>query len=309
MTNFERDFAAWDVHFEEYRALLKYRYRDANPQRTFSRVEKFWDWLRSHQILPRSLQPSHYWDYIKDLENGVLCKTVEKYSGSSLRAFRQAALSWVGHLFEEGYFLLNPFAEFTSGNYPKRLEMPILSREQVQIILNAPDLSTPLGLRNQAIFELAYGSGLRLGELGSLTLSSIDLRERFVHLKDTKNKWDRRVPITHSGASALREYLKRARPLLLGPDCGHSLWVGCRGKVLQDIGLSAVPRTYLSTTNFHFSMHDFRRAFATHLLEGGAQVAEISELLGHRCIESSMHYAKALLVELQKVHKLTHPKG
>ena len=307
VTNFEREFALWADHFEGYKLLLRRRYKKSSRRTHVHRIGKFWGWMKERKLLPQDLRAVHFQDYVEDLKRGDLCVMKASYSETTIVFLRRAALAWVRHLHKQGHLLLNPFEHFTAGNDPKRFDIPALTRDQVKTILDAPDLSTPLGIRNKAIFELAYGSGLRLGELSSLTLASFDLKERFVSLRDTKNNWDRRVPLTRSSVTALEDYLRHARPALMRRCSGMSLWVGVRG-TLGYGGLLVLPKRYRKDFDFHFSMHDFRRAFATHLLEGGAQLGIISQLLGHVSPDSSRHYAKVILNELRATHERTHPR-
>lgn len=309
-TSFEKKFARWDSRFEAYLERLKSRHKSGGYRSIRYRIETFWKWLKAEQILPQHLADYHFREYVEDLKSGKLCQATESFSLRSLSQLRRSALAWVAHLHQQGDLLLNPFEEFRPGDPPRQFDLHVLSVAQVQEVLDQPDLLTPVGLRNRAIFEVAYGSGLRAGELASMTLASFDLRERFVSLRDTKNKWDRQVPMTLASAHILQRYLRDGRPQLMQDHTPkQALWIGKRGKPLATPGIVVTPQLYRSRVNFHFTMHDFRRAFATHLLEGGANLRLISQLLGHRSIDSSRHYAKAVLRELQTVHQATHPRG
>lgn len=309
-TSFEKKFAQWDSHFKEYLTRLKAKYKSGSYRSVCYRIKTFWKWLKAESILPQHLADYHFREYVEDLKGGKLCQATESFSLRSIAQLRRSALAWVAHLHKQGHLLLNPFEEFRPGEPPRDFALQVLTVDQVQQVLEQPDLQSPLGLRNRALFEVAYGSGLRAGELASMTLASLNLRERFVALRDTKNRWDRQVPLTHAGAHILQRYLREARPQLMRDSTSkQALWIGKRGKPLATPGIIVTPQLYRAGLAFHFTMHDFRRAFATHLLEGGADLSLISQLLGHRSIDSSQHYAKAVLRELQAVHQATHPRG
>ena len=309
MKSFDDRFDEWEGHFEHYRAVLKKRHKTLKPHKIYSRIEKFWTWLQDNRILPSDLKKTHFARYANDLRSGTLCVETERYSDASLIIFLSHALAWCRHLSQADIFLQNPFeglaagCPFAKGNYKTSLTV-----EEVREILQAPDLSVPWGLRNQAILEVVYGSGLRIGEAISLTLSSVDLADGFLNLRDTKNGWDRCIPITRPAADALRRYIEYGRPYLQGPRTGNALWLSYHHDILTKDTLTSMAAQYSKQTRIKFTMHGLRHACATHLLEGGASLRHIAELLGHENIESTSYYAQARIRELQRIHRATHPR-
>jgi len=308
--SFEERFRVWAPHFSRYRAYLKARHKTLKPQKIYCRVEKFWSWLKSEEILPSELEPVHFLRYYRALRGGELCLETERYSKSSLVIFLNHALTWTSYLVKTGVLLSDPFEGLVSGiGYPRNIYTSSLTKSEVQEILQAPDLTVAWGLRNQAILEIIYGSGLRRGEVISLTLDSLDLGERLLNLRDTKNGWDRCVPMTRSAAESLGRYLMEGRPLLQGPQTGNNLWLTYHRGVLTKDSLTSIAHQLGERTGIKFTLHGLRHACATHLLEGGAKLRHIAELLGHENLETTSYYAKSKFEELRKVHQKTHPRG
>jgi site-specific recombinase XerD len=307
--SFEEQFAEWESHFVAYRAFLKARHKTKTPKKIYCRVEKFWHWLFLNQILPQHLEVRHFLRFASELKSGSLCKETESYSKQSISIFLNYALTWSRYLCKTGRLLRDPFEGLVAGSFQKVLFTPPLTKEEVFQILQAPDLSVPWGVRNQAILEVIYGSGLRIGEAASLTLESLDLSERVLNLRNTKSGWDRSVPITKACARSLKRYLTEARPAMQGPRTGSHLWLSYHHDVLTKDTLTSLAAQYSRDLGIKFTMHGLRHACATHLLEGGANLRHIAELLGHESLETTSYYARARIRELQRVHRETHPRA
>lgn len=180
------------------------------------------------------------------------------------------------------------------------------SPDQVANLLESVSPTIPFGLRDRALLEMAYATGLRQGELNALDLGDVDLADGLVIVRDSKNRCDRQVPLTRWAQSWLFRYLHEVRPLWVRPHTDGALWLSPRGKRLcLDSHLTALQdRNGLAP----FGFHDFRRALATHLLERGAQLREVQELLGHKRLESSEPYLLLTTQRLRDVHALCHPR-
>lgn len=302
-------FQAWESHFDRYRQLLRKQRKDPRPYQVAFKVEKFWDWLRSQDTAPGDITPYHFVCYSRALGSSQLCREVESYAPATISHYLGAAKAWTHHLYRTGVLLQDPFHEFQPNHPRKKPYQRSLTVEQVKEILAAPDLSTPYGLRERAILELLYGSGMRCGEALALTLESLDLGARQVSLRDTKNGWDRTIPITRSAREFVIRYLEEARPRLQNARSGRALWLGYHGRPLGHQAMIYLANRLSDQLGFKFTTHSLRHACATHLLEGGANVRAIAELLGHSDLASTAHYAKARLSELQRVHQKSHPRG
>ena len=200
---------------------------------------------------------------------------------------------------------------------PARLEEPEMAR-----MLEAPDASTPLGRRDRAILELFYASGLRLAELVGLGLEDVDIGNRLVRVLGKGGK-ERIVPFTRAAATALRAWLpdrgSLARqgggaapaPGRRGRAAADPLFVNYRGGRLSARSVDRLVRRYAAATSTRYgiSPHALRHSFATHLLERGADLRAIQEMLGHARISTTQRYTHVSAAQLLSVYKKTHPKA
>ncbi|MBN1504807.1 MAG: site-specific tyrosine recombinase XerD [Candidatus Eisenbacteria bacterium] len=185
-----------------------------------------------------------------------------------------------------------------------------LSVDEVKILLSQPSLSGPLGLRDRAMLEFMYATGCRVSELLSATLQSVDLDERQFRCVGKGGK-ERIVPLGSQACGALNQYFKEGRPGLVERSKSQFVFVNSRGGKLSRMGFWKVLRKYclkagLSVTP---SPHMLRHSFATHLLEGGADLRVVQELLGHSSISTTQIYTQVDREYLRKVHSRFHPRA
>jgi integrase/recombinase XerC len=202
--------------------------------------------------------------------------------------------------------------EWVNGNPAQRLRAPKLTRrlpeilrpEEIIAVLEAPDES-PAGLRDRALLELLYSSGLRVSELCGLDIENVDLSERLVRVMG-KGRKERMVPIGRPACEALRSWIA-VRPKL-ATDPG-SLFVGARGKRLspRSVRLRLDQAVLKGALGRHLHPHLLRHCFATHLLQGGADLRSIQELLGHSSLSTTQRYAQVDLSQLMVVYDRAHP--
>jgi integrase/recombinase XerC len=195
---------------------------------------------------------------------------------------------------------------------PKReVRMPVhLSEEEMTRLLDAPDGDDPLGRRDKAIVELFYASGLRLSELAGLDLDDVNLSRKMTRVLGKGGK-ERLVPFNNTTASALRSYLKD-RDVLLGehrPD-HDALFVNYRGGRLTVRSIDRLVRRYATaSTRPRVSPHALRHSFATHLLQRGADLRAIQELLGHSRLSTTQRYTHLDAAQLKDVYRKSHPRA
>lgn len=309
MISFEQGWAALEPEREAYRRKFCEGPGASHARHRIHNIGIFWSWLESRRLLPSELERHHFVEYVLALESGALCKQVERYSVRVLAVLRGACLRWVRDLHKRGVILQDPFAEFSPCYPPKAPGRNPLTVIQVRELLDLPDLKTAHGLRDRAILEVCYGSGLRIGELCQLTLSSVEISSRLLHLKTTKNGWDRTVPLTRSSCEFLKRYLRESRPQFYSPRAGSGLWLGNMRRTLKLTFFPSMARKYSRLLSFHFCFHKLRHSCATHLLEGGANVAAIASLLGHERLSATQLYTHLQVQEIQKMHARCHPRG
>jgi integrase/recombinase XerD len=185
-----------------------------------------------------------------------------------------------------------------------------ISLDEIELLLGAPDISTPLGMRDSAMLELMYSSGLRVSELCALLLQSVDLEEKFVRVYG-KGRRERTVPIGQLGVEKLSNYVAFARPKLISQCSGSQLFITIRGGVISRKTLWVHLKKYARRTGIGKSVkpHSLRHSFATHMLENGADMRAIQEMLGHACISTTQIYTAVDKRRLVSGHRQFHPRS
>ena len=185
-----------------------------------------------------------------------------------------------------------------------------LSREEVQSLLAAAAGKTALEIRDRAIFELLYASGLRVSELCGARLENLDLEKGFIRVVGKGNK-QRLVPVGSSARDALDRYLRLGRPELVGKRTGGEVFLSVRGRKLtnQRIWQLLVALGKRAGLQKEIHPHMLRHSFATHLLEGGADLRIIQEMLGHADISTTQIYTHVDSRQLHKAHRQFHPRA
>jgi integrase/recombinase XerC len=193
-----------------------------------------------------------------------------------------------------------------------------LSVDEMAHLLDTPDTSLPLGRRDRAILELFYASGMRLSELVGLDMEDLDLAGRMVRVMG-KGRKERIVPFNPKAAGALRAWLKDRQALRANPKCQarnsklyeDPLFVNARGGRLTGRSVQRLLARYVTScsTRFGISPHALRHSFATHLLQAGADLRAIQELLGHVRLSTTQRYTHVNVAQLLEVYRKSHPRA
>lgn len=230
------------------------------------------------------------------------------YARSAIARQLSAVRTFFRFLYREGKVSKNPLVLISTPRRQRRLPA-FLTPEEVKMILGAPDVSTPLGLRDRAILELLYATGMRVGELVALRLSDV---ARAGELRVTgKGRKERVVLVADAAVDALRRYLQEGRSQLVKRDAAEALFVNARGGRLTDRGVRvvldrAIRRIALAR---RISPHVLRHTFATHLLDGGADLRVVQELLGHVDLATTQIYTHVSRDWLKRVYDKAHPRA
>ena len=219
-----------------------------------------------------------------------------------LRAF----FKW---LCKENYILSNPASELELPRVHRRLPAHILSPEDIEAVIAQTRAHGLLGIRDRAMIETLYSTGLRRAELANLKLHELDLKNGTLLVREGKGKKDRYVPLGSRAIAALKIYLDEARPeLVLEPDGGF-VFIHEFGEPFEKGRLSdLIKRTLLAAgIDKPGACHLFRHAMATHMLENGADIRFIQAILGHAQLTTTEIYTHVSIAKLKEVHALTHP--
>jgi len=215
-------------------------------------------------------------------------------------------------LYRSGYLLSDPAAALEFPRMEHSLPRVILTPQEARRIVEAPDGSVR-GLRDRAILETLYATGIRAGELGNLTPYDVDTEERVLRVVRGKGGKDRMLPLTRPAALAIEAYLASSRPklaLFRERELPH-LFLGNYGGKLKSARLSQIIRHWTAKVGVkkRVTCHTFRHSVATHLLRGRADIRHIQALLGHASLGTTERYTRVEIQDLRKVVRRAHPRG
>ncbi len=239
-------------------------------------------------------------DYLSHLVGRGVVKASIARKLSAIRSFYR-------YLVREEIVAKNPIEQVSSPKLDKRLPA-FLTMEEVERLLNAPDLFTPLGQRDKALLELLYASGLRVSELVSLTLGQIDLETNEIRVWGKGSK-ERVVLMGQPAAEAVRNYLEQGRLKLLTEKKGKALFLNRYGQPLPKRSVQNILQQYAKKAGIGKRVHPhmLRHTFATHMLDGGADLRVVQELLGHARLSSTQIYTHVTKGQARKVYLAAHP--
>jgi integrase/recombinase XerD len=236
-------------------------------------------------------------------------KDGEPLSVASRRAMVTPLKSWFKWLTRSGEIPANPAADLELPREIKRLPRAVLSIEEAERVLSGPDLGTPIGLRDRALMELLYSTGMRRMEAAQLRIDEVDQQRRVVLIRLGKGQKDRMVPLGERAQYWVQQYLDHARPLLAWNADEAALFLGNEGRPLSLMWLSRVVALYVERAGIakRGGCHLLRHTMATLMLEGGADIRFIQAMLGHTKLETTQIYTQVAIRHLQQVHAMTHP--
>jgi integrase/recombinase XerD len=241
-----------------------------------------------------------------------LFETKKKKNGNPLTIYAQwsrleplrSFFSWMARKY---HILYNPASELDLPRLGQTLPGQVLTDEQVEAILSQPDLKTRRGIRDRTILELFYSTGIRRQELTHLSVYDINFDRNTIFIHQGKCAKDRMVPLGSRCAGWLKRYIKQVRPHFAGKN--DVLFLTNAGDPLRVSYLTGLVRKYIEAAgvNIEGSCHIFRHSMATLMLENGADIRYIQEMLGHAQLSTTQIYTKVSIEKLKEVHKNTHP--
>ena len=253
----------------------------------------------THAVLERYQRFLHY--YRK--KNGApLAVASQRSKLVPLRGF----FKW---LTRSGELPANPAAELELPKRIRRLPACVLTAGEVERVLAQTDAASPTGLRDRAMIEVLYSTGMRRMEIANLHLGDIDVERGVVLIRQGKGCKDRMIPIGERALHWIAQYLDRARPELAWNAQEPHVFLGLYGDALAPNWLSAIVARYVNKAEIgkHGGCHLFRHTMATLMLEGGADIRYIQAMLGHAELSTTQIYTQVAIRQLQQVHANTHP--
>jgi integrase/recombinase XerD len=216
---------------------------------------------------------------------------------------------WFRWLVRNNHILYNPASDLDMPRMERRIPRTIFSVEETERIMLVPDLHTPVGMRDRALLETFYSTGIRRKELMRLKLYDLDRERATLTIRQGKGKKDRMIPIGERALAWVEKYLREARPqLAIEPD-DATLFLTQYGEPFHPDALSYLARNLIAQANVgkSGSCHTFRHTMATLMLEGGANLRYIQQMLGHADLSSTEIYTHVAIRKLQRIHAATHP--
>ncbi len=212
-------------------------------------------------------------------------------------------------LVKTNHLPFNPASELELPKQPKSLPKAILSEDEVERILAEPDTTTALGLRDRAILEVLYSSGVRRFEVCNLRIDQIDVERRTIFIQSGKGQKDRYVPVGMRALLWIARYVENGRDKLLLGGTEATLFLTADGNPIQPDSLTEYARRYIKSSgvNKEGACHIFRHTMATLMLDNGADIRHIQAILGHARLETTQIYTRTSLRKLLEVHGKTHP--
>lgn len=267
-------------------------------------LRRYMQFLEEHninkvdQILPLVLQ-----NYIGQLYEIGLASSSMARNFSAIRSFHN-------FLIESDITKTDPSELLETPRQSRKLPI-VLAVDEVISIIKQPDIKKPLGIRDRAMLEVLYGCGLRISELLSLKLNNLLLEDEIIRILGKGSK-ERFVPIGMEAIHWIKIYLSRTRPFLTsGVFSKSTLFLNRNGRPMSRMGFWKILRKYVLMANISIDVHPhtFRHCFATHLLDNGADLRSVQELLGHVDISTTQIYTHVSRQQLTKIYKQYHPRA
>lgn len=225
-------------------------------------------------------------------------------------ARRTAAVrAFTHHLHRRG--LLENDPGLLLGTPKKRRDLPgVLTQDDAARLLDTMDAEGPMGLRDLAVLEVLYGTGVRVSELCGLDIDDLDTGRRTMRVLGKGNR-ERTVPVGEPAVRAVEDWLRAGRPAVVTEDSGPALFLGARGGRLHPTSARRIVHSRISDagTMPDLSPHGLRHTAATHLLEGGADLRSVQEILGHASLQTTQLYTHVSAERLKQVHRQAHPRA
>ncbi|WP_347563919.1 tyrosine recombinase [Neglectibacter sp. X58] len=292
----------YDFHSMFAQYLMEQKANSANTRESYLRdVQYFLEFLGRLDITPLEADERDIQAFVQHLADLKRSTTTISRNLASVRCFYK-------FLIMQGLVDHNPAKAVKLEKAEKKLPQVLLG-EEIELLLDQPDITEPKGCRDKAMLELLYATGIRASELINLNIQDINLRSGVLYCRGSKGV--RSIPIYPSAVVAVSDYIYRMRGLIAGPDSGEALFVNLNGGRLTRQGFWKIVKGYAVEAGItkEITPHTIRHSFALHLLENGASVKDIQTMMGHADISSTQVYVQLLDSHVNQVYHDCHPKA
>ena len=295
------DHASYLALYEKY--LTDEKKASQNTRSSYLRdIRQFGDYLDAHEEIE-----------FTDATEDDLCAYVDwlRGEGKSVATVSRSIASlknFYSQLVIKGCMAENPTGKLVPDKSTQKLP-EILTDDEVELLLEQPRCVDMKGYRDKAMLELLYATGIRVSELISLNLEDVNLVSGA--LRCTSHEKERFIPIYAAAVKALQEYVDKVRPQMIADENENSLFVNVNGERMSRQGFWKIIKTYQQRAHIEKTItpHTLRHSFAAHLLENGADLRSIQEILGHADISSTQVYSQVVKTQLKDVYDKAHPRA
>lgn len=244
---------------------------------------------------------------VTNLNSYMLYLEREKFAASTISRNVASVRAFYQYMYKKGIVPLDISGELKPPKIEKKIP-DILTMQEVDLLLEQPVLETPKGMRDKAMLELLYATGIRVSELIRLTQEDVNMKMSYIRCSE-KNK-DRIIPFGNSAKQALYYYMENGRGELVKEAATKELFVNCSGKAMSRQGFWKVLKSYAKEADIQVEItpHTLRHSFAAHLIQNGADLKSVQEMLGHADISTTQVYMNMSVNKMREVYMKAHPR-
>lgn len=243
-----------------------------------------------------------------NLNSYMLHMEKEKFATSTISRNVATLKAFFGYLYRAGYIGTDPTIQLKAPKIEKKMP-EILTPKEVDLLLSQPSMKTNKGIRDRAMLELLYATGIRVSELISLKLSDVNLGASYIHCQDLNR--ERIIPFGSMAKNILKVYVREARPAMVDNEAEEVLFTNCNGTPMSRQGFWKLLKKYAKNAGIQTDItpHTLRHSFAAHLVANGADLRSVQEMLGHSDISTTQIYARMNNRRIKEVYSKAHPRA
>ena len=243
-----------------------------------------------------------------NLNSYILFMEKQQFATSTISRNIATIKAFFSYLFREGFVDSDPSCQLKAPKIEKKIP-EILTMKEVDLLLSQPSMNTNKGIRDKAMLELLYATGIRVSELISLRLSDVNLSSSYIHCRDLTK--ERVIPFGNVAKNILKIYIRDVRPAMIGYEAEDILFTNCNGSPMSRQGFWKLLKKYAHEAGIKTDItpHTLRHSFAAHLVANGADLRSVQEMLGHADISTTQIYARMNNQHIREVYAKNHPRA